>query len=122
MIELLLKHSKVFNFSENQILKLKSLNNHLKKFPERKEILKNGRIEFKKKKLSDTKYWYQVLLIDKEKMNEKEKKKLKEKHKKVSEMLDFWYARPILTEESINAINALEIELTNIEINLEKYG
>jgi hypothetical protein len=37
-------------------------------------------------------------------------------------MLDSWYAKPILTEESISAINALEIELTNIEINLEKYG
>jgi hypothetical protein len=122
MIELLLKHSEIFKFSEDQILKLESLNNHLKKFPEREKILSKGRIEFKKKKLSDTKYWYQVLLIDKEKMNEKENRSLKERHKKVSEMLDSWYAKPILTEESISAINALEIELTNIEINLEKYG
>lgn len=122
MIELLLKHSKVFKFSEEQVLKLKSLNKHLKKFPERKKLLNTGRIEFKKKKLTDTKYWYQVLLIDKEKMNEKEKRKLKEKHKKISERLDSWYAKPSLTEESINAINALEIALTNIEIELEKYG
>lgn len=121
MIELLLKHSKIFKFSEDQVLKLKSLNEYLKKFPERKKILNTGRLEFKKK-LTDTKYWYQVLLIDKEKIDEKDNRKLKERHKKVSEMLDSWYAKPILTEESINAINALEIELTNIEINLEKYG
>lgn len=122
MIELLLKHFRVFKFSEDQVLKLKSLDKHLKKFPERKSILNTGRIEFKKKNLSDNKYWYQVLLVDKENMDKKEKKRLKEKYKRVSEMLDSWYAQPLLTKESINAINALEIKLTNIEKNLEKYG
>lgn len=139
-IEIFITNEQGFNFSEEQIIKMKAILNHLDKYPEREELYKKGlfRVSIRKCNGGEKKY-AMVQSLERLKFansissgnrgkfkdanrfdeDDTRKKIKKDETKELLERLDYLHMQN-LTNETISEINAINIRLSQIEEQQKK--